>query len=850
VIRSNTLRLDVLQEHGKWLTLCCLIVAATLIFLINPAPATAAVIDGRLTQWHPLSVDFNGPFAQETDDGPNPFMDYRLVVEFTSPSGAVTQVPGFFAGDGRGNGSGSIWRARFAADEPGTWRYRANFRQGTDLAIDLDFNRGQTASFHGEEGSFNIAGIDPSASGFLPWGRLDYVGEHYLKFRNGPYWIKTGTDSPENFLAYAGFDATDDRGGAVQNFLHRYDPHRADFRDGDPLFVSRDTGIDSRGIIGALNYLSDRGVNSIYFLPMNLGGDGYDTHPFLAPERTPYFKTHFDISKLHQWNQVLDHAQNRGIALNVVLNETEIENREWHDDGQFGRERKLYYREMIARFGYLLAAKWNISEENNFPIDFVREAAAYLTALDWSAKPVSVHTPPDRFENYVELLGNPLISATSIQYNIDRASEYVETWRQRSRNAGVPWVLDMDENAIGLLDRNIDDLRRRVLYDVLFSGGNIEWYFGFGGLPLGGDITVEDFRTREAMWTQSMHARQLMQNNLPFHRMLPMDNLVSGENQNFGGAEVFAASGEIYAVYLPTANGNAVIRSGDFNGTWRLRWFNTLSGQFESQQTVSANGEISLNNPPTARDRDWVILIDRAGSNNSQSAPQPPAPPAADEISNVNQPVNVPGASGNGLRLEGLRSVTANPGESINLRLAPSSDNTSVPSMYLGNAPQQSSFDDNRDGSRSFNWQPSRNDIGTTTITVIVSDANNPANRQEFQFDVTVIGTTTTNTNDSSITTNTGDGSPTLSLPDQLSVSVGQLLELVVTPTDNDGSVPGVRLDSAPAGVSFDDNGNGGRVLRWIPNSADVGSHILDVTAMDAANQSLQTTHQLTVNVN
>jgi len=52
---------------------------------------------------------------------------------------------------------------------------------------------------------------------------------------------------------------------------------------------------------------------------MNLGGDGYDTHPFLAPERTPYFKTHFDISKLHQWNQVLDHAQNRGIALNVVL---------------------------------------------------------------------------------------------------------------------------------------------------------------------------------------------------------------------------------------------------------------------------------------------------------------------------------------------------------------------------------------------------------------------------------------------------------------------------------------------------------------------------------------------------
>jgi len=62
----------------------------------------------------------------------------------------------------------------------------------------------------------------------------------------------------------------------------------------------------------------------------------------------------------------------------------------------------------------------------------------------------------------------------------------------------------MDENDTGLLDRNADDLRRRVLYDVLFSGGNIEWYFGFA--RDGGDISVEDFRSRQAMWTFSRHA--------------------------------------------------------------------------------------------------------------------------------------------------------------------------------------------------------------------------------------------------------------------------------------------------------------------------------------------------------
>ena len=43
-------------------------------------------------------------------------------------------------------------------------------------------------------------------------------------------------------------------------------------------------------------------------------------------------------------------------------------------------------------------------------------------------------------------------------------------------------------------------MRRRALYDVYFSGGNIEWYLGYFPLPPGGDLRTEDFRTREEMW--------------------------------------------------------------------------------------------------------------------------------------------------------------------------------------------------------------------------------------------------------------------------------------------------------------------------------------------------------------
>ena len=128
------------------------------------------------------------------------------------------------------------------------------------------------------------------------------MGEYYLKARDGGFFVKTGTNSPENFLAYAGFDDVQDNGGV--GIIHQYAPHRTDWRIGDPYFRSSSTGIDSKGIIGSLNYLGQQGVNAIYFLPMNLGGDGQDTCPFIGYSKTRYNKTHYDVSRLHQWSAV------------------------------------------------------------------------------------------------------------------------------------------------------------------------------------------------------------------------------------------------------------------------------------------------------------------------------------------------------------------------------------------------------------------------------------------------------------------------------------------------------------------------------------------------------------------
>ena len=42
----------------------------------------------------------------------------------------------------------------------------------------------------------------------------------------------------------------------------------------------------------------------------------------------------------------------------------ETENEQLLDGGNVGVERKVYYRELIARFGHHLALNWNMGEEN------------------------------------------------------------------------------------------------------------------------------------------------------------------------------------------------------------------------------------------------------------------------------------------------------------------------------------------------------------------------------------------------------------------------------------------------------------------------------------------------------
>ena len=83
------------------------IITSLVLFASLTATASADVsINGSLKKWHPLTLDVTGANNVTSEDlnQPHPFLDVRFDVVFESPNGSVFTVPGFFAGDGNGNG--------------------------------------------------------------------------------------------------------------------------------------------------------------------------------------------------------------------------------------------------------------------------------------------------------------------------------------------------------------------------------------------------------------------------------------------------------------------------------------------------------------------------------------------------------------------------------------------------------------------------------------------------------------------------------------------------------------------------------------------------------------------------
>jgi hypothetical protein len=555
-------------------------------------------VDGSLRRWQPVALTFRGPQASEGGE-PNPFRDLRLDLELRRGERRFV-VPGYFAADGdaaeTGADAGDRWRAHFVPDEEGSWHWRASFRRGRDVAVADDPGAGRGAAFDGASGTVEVGPAslppgDPRARGWLRW-----TGERYLRFAGtGEAFLKGGAGSPENLLAFADFDQTTPR--------HRYAPHLAHWREGDPSW----RGGRGRGLAGALRYLAEQGMSSVYFLTMNVGGDGDDVWPWTSRDA----RDRYDVSKLAQWELVFAHMDRLGLALHVVTQETE--NGHLLDGGALGPERRLYYRELVARFGHHLALVWNLGEENRNSDAERRAFARHLRALDPWDHPIALHTPPREHERvYAPLLGFEALEVASLQVGRPRdAHAATLAWVERSAGAGRPWAVALDEigpAAHGArpdrADPGHDRVRAQALWGHLVAGGaGVEWYFGYRHPH--DDLDLEDFASRARLWAQTRAALAFFREHLPFAAMQPADALA-------GGAWCLARAGDVYALYLPRG-GTASLELPP--GRYTVGWYDPREGGPLREGDVGelhGGGRVPLGRPPQDPERDWAALVRRA----------------------------------------------------------------------------------------------------------------------------------------------------------------------------------------------------------------------------------------------
>jgi hypothetical protein len=569
--------------------------------------------DGSFKKWHRIELVFDGPEGSESSAT---FRNYRLDVTFISPSGAVYKVPGFFDADGdpanTSATSGNKWKARFTGGEEGEWTYRTSFITGKNVAANLS---GGTAGTYpdGETGTFKIGPQDKSGKDFRAKGKLEYVGEHYLRFANGDYFIKCGANSPEVLLEYGEFDGTPGH----ENDL--YSPNIKDWKPGDPTWGDG----KGKGIIGVVNYLSSLGVNGHYFLCMNAYGDGKEAWPWIAADSIDVY----DVSKLAQWEVLFTQFDKMGLMVHFQLSESENTNYlEARDgNGTFSNARKIFYRELVARFGHHMAITWNIGEENEAKGTGIetpntdaqrKEFASRIRALTSYNDHISVHNgPAGIFDDiFPQLIGYKDITGPSLQTYLIKPKrkqemlsnhEEVKKWVDQSEKSGHRWLVSVDEPWWGKRPEDLEErLRKEVIWGAIMAGGHMEFYTG------NDDVRHIDYSKYEECWKAMGHAARFMNENLANEMvdMKPNDDLVTGKD-NWAMAD----EGKTYLFYLKDGGEAKVDLSGAKDKKFSVQWYNPRTGGDLIDGTPSiVNGGseyLSLGIPPDTPGQDWVILL-------------------------------------------------------------------------------------------------------------------------------------------------------------------------------------------------------------------------------------------------
>jgi hypothetical protein len=140
------------------------------------------------------------------------------------------------------------------------------------------------------------------------------------------------------------------------------------------------------------------------------------------------------------------------------------------------------------------------------------------------------------------------------------------------------------------------------------GGWGNEWYFGYDHAH--SDLTLNDFRSRDAWWDYTRFALDFFtDHDIPYWRMVN-DNAISSAANDYG----FVEDGQVYVVYLKDG-GQTELDLRGVSGDFEVRWFDPRHGgalQAGSVLEVAGGDWIALGEPPNSPTSDWAILVRRA----------------------------------------------------------------------------------------------------------------------------------------------------------------------------------------------------------------------------------------------
>lgn len=259
---------------------------------------------------------------------------------------------------------------------------------------------------------------------------------------------------------------------------------------------------------------------------------------------------------------------------------------------------------------------WNLGEEITNTIPQIQEFSDFFKEIDPYDHPVVLHTGLGGYDSYYgNMLGHPTFDGASLQlYNAEVFEETLK-WVTLSASSGRKWIVSNDEQAPSsdgampdaVENNNQDSIRKDVLWGNIMAGGcGVEYYFGYSYDC--SDLSCEDYRSRDRMWTVSNHCLVFFNTYVPFWNM-------ENENDSLvppGSSDWVLAGDNIIVVYRKDATSTGVLLLSSFSGNFSISWYDPRNGgslQQGSIDQIAAGDNISYGDPPDSPNEDWAILL-------------------------------------------------------------------------------------------------------------------------------------------------------------------------------------------------------------------------------------------------